>query len=91
MEMGDLKRVIADLKYLKMHSHDEAGANLQKFITAFVKKGAQQARVNAGLIKRASGDNWGIVREIFTGLKLMGLPRANKLIRSTLGVGPSTI
>ena len=34
------------------------------------------------------GGKWGIVREMFSGLKTMGLPRANKLIRATLVVSP---
>ena len=35
-----------------------------------------------------NGGNWSIVRDLFAGLKVMGLPRANKLIRSTLTVSP---
>ena len=35
-----------------------------------------------------NGGNWSIVRDLFAGLKVMGLPRANKLIRATLTVSP---
>jgi len=36
-----------------------------------------------------TGGKWGIAKDLFAGLKVMGLPRANKLIRATFGVGPS--
>jgi hypothetical protein len=40
------------------------------------------------VLKTATGGPWGIVGKLFVGLKVMGLPRANKLIRSTLKCGP---
>ena len=89
METGHLQRVLGHLRYIHEHGEQKSSAKLIEFISAFAAKGAQQARMHKGIIKRATGGKWEIVREIFSGLKIMGLPRANKLIRSTLGVGPS--
>lgn len=88
LENGDFKRVLSNLKYIKSQGDPATADKLLEFINTFAKKGAQSARKHVGLIKRGGG-SWGVVKEIFTGLKLMGLPRANRLIRATLGVGPS--
>ena len=86
---GDLRQVVKNLRMIRKHGDAQTATTLFDFITTFARKGAQQARVHKGEIKSANGGSWGIVKQVFTGLKVMDLPRANKLILSTLGSAPS--
>ena len=58
------------------------------FIKTYAAKGAQAARVFTGDRKRMGGGSWKCVLDICVGLKVMGIPRATKLLRATLGCGP---
>lgn len=89
LENGNLGRVLLNLKYIKQHGEPKVADKLVEFIATFANKGAQAARVYQGVTKRIGGGTWGIAGSIFAGLKCMGLPRANRLIRATLGVGPA--
>ena len=89
MRMGNLKGVLTNLVYIQDNGEPGSADKLLEFIERYAAKGAQAARKHQGVIQTMSGGKWGIVREIFTGLKTMGLPRANKLIRATLQVSPS--
>ena len=82
LKTGDLRRVLVNLQYVREHGDPKTSDKLIDFITTFARKGSQQARKHAGVIKTATGGSWGVVREMCAGLKVMGLPRANKLIRA---------
>ena len=89
LKLGNLKQVLNNLVYVQEKGEPKVSDKLIEFIADFARKGAQQARQYSGVIKKCTGGKWGIAKAIFAGLKVMGLPRANKLIRATLGCGPA--
>ena len=89
LKTGNLKKVLQNLIYVQEKGDPAVADKLIEFISDFARKGAQRARQHSGVIKTCTGGKWGMAKAIFAGLKVMGVPRANKLIRATLGCGPA--